>query len=444
MKTRHSYLTLCVAASLYVPQAFSDASQTMLQPSRNTNAAGSDSGGISGIYSDMDMRMRLASKPNEKACTGDVCVSNQVFDAQVQLLGLHLAQSAYAVYPDLKKKIPNFVFGVADKKVVGSASNAKGAVIMFRGLQHLDLGEEATAFIVAREMGHVIANHHKSNAKTKIFFTVLASVLFPAVSILSASGAAAQATTATTLLTSAASTATSYVGSEVALSRIKPTQLSEADDIAIKLLESEGWSKSDIAQALEYIGENENASAWEKDLYQSTHYVRKIADEASASTAQTTELESLPEAYVVVEASTGAAIEAVKHSEKPPVNLPPVVQTAQPTQKLVEQHKSILITNETIAESHRYAGNVSEKLEVKAPTKPQSVKKAVKNANPSKIATEKKYSKKSAKTKQKLGKETIRSSSKSTLKKSLTSNPKAATKAASKLPRKSKLHTAKK
>ena len=332
------------------------------------------------------MRMRLATKPNEKACSGDACVANQAFDAQVQALGVRLAQSAYAVYPDLKKKIPNFVFGVADKKVVGSASNAKGTVIMFRGLQHLDLGEEATAFIVAREMGHVIANHHKSNAKTKIFFTVLAGVLFPAVNILSASGAAAQATTATTLLTSAASTATSYVGSEVALSRIKPTQLTEADDIALKLLEHQGWNKADIAQSLEYIAENENGAAWEKDLYQSIAYVRKVAGEPKESVA---ELEPLPEAYIAPEANIGVPLEQVVSTKRPEEHLAKLEKAAlplQPEQKPVEQHKIILITNQTIAESHHQA----EKLPVPSRAKASEAKKpVVKKSMSKKMSVEK-------------------------------------------------------
>ena len=327
--------------------------------------------------------MRLATKPNEKACSGDVCVSNQVFDAQVQALGLRLAQSAYAVYPDLKKKVPNFAFGVADKKVVGSASNAKGAVIMFRGLQHLDLGEEATAFIVAREMGHVIANHHKSNAKTKIFFTVLAGILFPAVNILSASGAAAQATTATTLLTSAASTATSYVGSEVALSRIKPTQLTEADDIALKLLEHEGWSKTDIAQSLEFITENETGTGWEKDLYQSVHYVRKVAGEPKETVA---ELEPLPEAITVAETSLDAPLIAQAQQASP--HIEQAIQPVQLVQKPVEQHKVILITNQSIAESHHQTAKVSEKPPALVPltTKKSKRKKVTAEKNKSKAA----------------------------------------------------------
>lgn len=332
MKPQYSFLALCIATSLYAPLVFAGASQTTSEVTGNTSGA-DPANGIGDIYSDIDMRLSLATKANEKPCVGDVCVTNQLFDARVKALGERLAQSAYTVYPDLKKKVPKFEFSVADKKNIGSASNASGKVVLFRGIQRLDLSEEATAFLLAREMGHVIANHHKSNAKTKLFFTVLTGVLFPAVSILSASSAAAQATTATTLLTSAASTATSFVGSEVALSRIKPTQLTEADDVSIALLEHDGLSKVEIAQALEFIVENENSIGWEKDLTQSIHYVRKLAGEPQETNiAYDAELELLPEEYIADDALTAPENAELSQEENLEAHSTPALQIAENAQ----------------------------------------------------------------------------------------------------------------
>jgi Zn-dependent protease with chaperone function len=238
------------------------------------------------------MRMRLAIKADAQPCKAEKCAENQAFDARVLLIGESLANSAYALYPELKKITPKFDFEVVDKKVLGTASNASGKVVLFRPIQMLDLDDNAIAFIVGREMGHVIAKHHKNNAKTKIFFTVLTGVLFPAATLLSASSAAAQATTATTLMTSAASTVTSIVGSEVALSRIKPNQLNEADDIALALLEYGGITALDTAQSLEFIVKNENSVGWEKDLNLSIDNVRQLAGEPHEIVV---EYEPLPE-----------------------------------------------------------------------------------------------------------------------------------------------------
>lgn len=260
---------------------------------------------ISSFYSDMDMRMRLAVKADAKPCSIETCAENQAFDARVQLIGESLVKSAYALYPELKKTTPKFDFEVIDKKALGTASNASGKVVLFRPIQHLDLDDNAIAFIVGREMGHVIAKHHKSNAKTKIFFTVLTGVLFPAVTLISASSAAAQATTATTLMTSAASTVTSIVGSEVALSRIKPDQLNEADSVSLALLEYGGVSALDAAQSLEFIVKNENSVGWEKDLNLSIDNVRLTAGEPQETVL---ELELLPEYVVAVDTDTNAEL----------------------------------------------------------------------------------------------------------------------------------------
>ncbi len=159
------------------------------------------------------------------------------------------------------------------------ASNASGKVVVFRGVQYLELSDEALSFILAREMGHIIAGHHNKNTSTKILFSVLASVLFPAASLLAASNVAAQATT--TAVTSVASTATSYFGSEVAISKIKPNQLTEADNIAITLLETQHWDERSAASVLQFDVMDMNG--WLKDVQTTVHYLNHQMDKSNAS-----------------------------------------------------------------------------------------------------------------------------------------------------------------
>jgi predicted Zn-dependent protease len=227
---------------------------------------------ISNIYSDIDMRMRLATKPNAKACVGEACVVNNLFDTQVTELGERLAATAYKTYPDLKERIKNFTFIVVDKKEPSMASNGAGKIVVFRGIQNLEFSEDVLSFILAREMGHVIGRHHNKNASTKIIFSILASVLFPAVSLLSASNVAAQATT--TGVTSIASTATSYLGSEAAISKIKPSQLIESDDIATHLLEAQGSDMHVIANNLPF--KEVETNGWLKDLHDSSQRLKNL------------------------------------------------------------------------------------------------------------------------------------------------------------------------
>jgi Zn-dependent protease with chaperone function len=239
--------------------------------------------GISDAVSDVDMRMRLAAKPNAASCIADICQQNQAFDARVQQLGTQLSAAAYAQYPTLKKRVPNFMFSVVDKKDAGSASNSSGKVVLFRGLQALELTDDALSFVMAREMAHVIGKHHNKNTSTKLIISALATILFPAVGIIGASSAATQATTATTLLTSAASTATSMLGSEVALAKMKPSQLVEADEIAVKVLGQREWSLRETASVLQLDDIESTSNNWLQDLQTSQHYLQQLAENEDAT-----------------------------------------------------------------------------------------------------------------------------------------------------------------
>ena len=234
---------------------------------------------VSNIYSDVDMRVRLANKPNEDACAHEQCALNAAFDAQVQELGGRLAIAAYKLYPDIKQRVSRFSFSVVDKKEPGMASNAAGKIVVFRGVQRLGLSEDALAFLIAREMGHVIGRHHDKNTSTKIIISVLASVLFPVVTIFSAN-LVAQASNATSLVTSAASTATSYYGSEVVLARVKPSQLKESDDIALQLLEAEG---RDIRSVTSILQQNKGDGNWSKDLQITAQYLDRMLVKVDAA-----------------------------------------------------------------------------------------------------------------------------------------------------------------
>jgi len=233
---------------------------------------------ISNIYSDIDMRVRLAIKPNAALCEAEGCSLNHAFEDRIQQLGTQLSTAAFLVYPALKKRVHQFTFNVVDKKDLGTASNAAGKVVLFRGLQQLELTDDALGFIMAREMGHVIGKHHVKNTSAKLIISALASLAFPALAVVSASTAAAQATTATTLITSAASTATSMLGSEVALAKMKPDQLAESDEIAFKLLSNQGWDISSVANMLQFDSE-QSQNGWTKDLQMSSDYLQKMINQ---------------------------------------------------------------------------------------------------------------------------------------------------------------------
>ena len=263
---------------------------------------------ISDIYSDVDMRVRLAAKPNAAPCVAEACNFNQAFDTRVQQLGAQLSSSAYSFYPALKKRVPQFAFSVIDKKEPGIASNGAGKVVLFRGLQQYELTDDALSFIMAREMGHVIGLHHSKNTYTKLIISALATVAFPALAVIGVSSAAAQATTATTLLTSAASTATSMLGSEVALAKMKPSQLAESDAIALNLLSSQAWDLHSTASILQFDDFSQNS--WTQDLHISNKQLQQMVAAENAAVVALQDDSLIAETTAIVETAPIAGEQA--------------------------------------------------------------------------------------------------------------------------------------
>jgi hypothetical protein len=225
---------------------------------------------VSAVYSEVDMRLSLVTESNPVSpCTGAECELDRDFDQKVLRLGTGLAKSAFAAYPDLATRLDKFEFVIAEKANPGTVSNASGKVVIFRGVQKLHLGDETLAFLIAREMGHVISRHHEENSATKIMFSVLAAMFIPVSNIISGSAALVQTASASSMYTAVASTA-SYLGSKLTIESNKLDQLQEADLIALNLLGRMGWQRSDVAKALATSTRVMGDDSWSNTLRNST------------------------------------------------------------------------------------------------------------------------------------------------------------------------------
>lgn len=228
---------------------------------------------IGRLYSNAELAVELAMKSNAEACQDAICLEQNLhFNERVAGLGNALQERAYSLDEKLRERIPHFQFSVAEKKAIGTMSDASGNIIIFRGLQSYELSDNALQFLMAREMAHVMAGHHDKNVATKLFITAIASVVFPAIAIVSASSAAQQASTATTIATNAASTATSFLGGEVAIKQAKPSQLKESDLWALKLIAHETTDLATLADELHTelaTMQTTLKNAWTKDLEKS-------------------------------------------------------------------------------------------------------------------------------------------------------------------------------
>jgi hypothetical protein len=119
--------------------------------------------GFSAVYSEFDMHLQLVTAADAPACQDAQCVADRAFDQRVLALGRRLAVSAFRQHADLYLRFPRFEFIVVDKVEPGAASSAGGTVVVYRGLQAMNLDDAALAFVLAREMSHIIAGHHDEN-----------------------------------------------------------------------------------------------------------------------------------------------------------------------------------------------------------------------------------------------------------------------------------------
>ncbi|MCF8178199.1 MAG: M48 family metalloprotease [Sulfuritalea sp.] len=230
--------------------------------------------GFSAVYSELDMRLQLVTVEDAPVCVKANCAADRAFNQRILALGQRLADAAYQQHADLQSRFPRFDFIVADKAETGSASSAGGTVVLYRGLQYLDPSDAALAFVLAREMSHVIAGHHDENVATGILVAIATQILFPALNIVRGVGAlssnAATSAASSALTTTAVTSAASFASARALRASDRPQQMQEAEVMAMKLLAAAGWNGRDVADQLEALPPRApEESDWMEELRES-------------------------------------------------------------------------------------------------------------------------------------------------------------------------------
>ena len=232
---------------------------------------------ISAVYSQFQMKMRLLMARD--APRGEECAGQECFDHRVAELGPQIARAAFDAYPEFGCQLNGLEFVVADKKDAATISTALGRIVVFRGVEQIAYTDAALAFILAREVGHVVAQHHEHNAAYGLFVSGLAHLLLPVTTLAKAitesfAGVGAAVTTSATVAANASVSATSTVASQAAVEIQARTQQDEADDVAIRILARMGVDGLRIRQSFGKA-EPKPANEWVAKLY---HSVDRLGD----------------------------------------------------------------------------------------------------------------------------------------------------------------------
>ena len=152
------------------------------------------------------------------------------FTAQVERVSAELETAARSLAPDAFTRIESFRVSVQAELGIATGSSASGRIALGSGLAHLEPADDVTAFLVAREMAHVIARHDEEDSGARIFSSAL-TTLVPGFSLV------------VKFLASA-------VGGGALMRTWAAEQRREADDIAVALLERAGRSAASVARSL--------------------------------------------------------------------------------------------------------------------------------------------------------------------------------------------------
>lgn len=216
---------------------------------------------LASTHADIAFSMTTGSR-QRPVCVGtencqELADSDQVvrFALQVERVAEVLQSGAESLYPDLAARLPGLAHGrfdvyVADDNEPGSASSANGRIALNSALGVWRPYDEWLAFVIAREMGHVIARHHEENSAASLATSVIMNILIPGSGLLKS--------------------AMSAGGSRIASVSKRSVQAREADAIAFKLLEVSGFRLRDVSLSLRTAAALPDDSGWSNSFRKSS------------------------------------------------------------------------------------------------------------------------------------------------------------------------------
>jgi Zn-dependent protease with chaperone function len=244
---------------------------------------------ISEIYSQVDLFVKLALmrarikdafEPEYQECAGPT-----PFEQRVMRLGERLAGAAYTLYPQLKARIPRFVFTVSDRLEPGIASTALGLVVVLTPVSEISLTDDALAFAIAREMGHVISRHHEQNTATSIAFSLLTMALAPMLNI-GRLFALASSSASNSLAVNSVTSATSYASSRAVIASYGGRQRKVADGVAVRLMPLAGFDMQAVKHGRLAMCTQEPPSRWQREFDESIDAIPAPAAAQSVAHAE--------------------------------------------------------------------------------------------------------------------------------------------------------------
>lgn len=175
--------------------------------------------------------------------------------SQAQRVLALLEPAARLLHADALAHLPRFDLYIADAEQGGTMSSATGRIAINDAFAALRPTDDWMAFVVAREMAHVIAGHHAENSTASMLTSLIMNLVIPGSGLVK--------------------TALSLASSQLAAMSGRERQLGEADGIALRLLVAAGYSEREIALSLAVgpASEQLGSSSWAKAFAESARSI---------------------------------------------------------------------------------------------------------------------------------------------------------------------------
>ena len=112
-----------------------------------------------------------------QGCNAACQAQQKLFGARVAEIGKALEAAARDMSPESIQRIESFDIGVDPDLGISTASSAGGRIALGAGLAFLEPNDDVIAFLIAREMAHVIARHDEEDSGARIFFSAVTALL---------------------------------------------------------------------------------------------------------------------------------------------------------------------------------------------------------------------------------------------------------------------------
>ena len=88
-----------------------------------------------------------------------------------------LQAAARGLYAHKMSSLGGFDVYIAESQQAETLSSATGKIALYGGIADLKPADDWLAFVIAREMGHVLAGHHDQNSAASILTSVIMNLL---------------------------------------------------------------------------------------------------------------------------------------------------------------------------------------------------------------------------------------------------------------------------